>query len=179
MWQKIRGKVRMAAQRLLLALVLIALAVVIYRFFTEEGFKTGSVSATAGMPHGSAPIIITAPPAPEQVQAAAGPAPPTQAGTESNRAPVAIVQAQDPYAETVDSADAPERITHPEHYYGPGISPELSSIGVEAGVASMRIEPGPHNSTIFTPDQVANGGTYYDDVLPLEPVRGISYSVLA
>ena len=165
----------MAAQRLLLALVLIALAVVIYRFFTEEGFKSG-----AGTPYAAAPIIITAPPALEQTQAAAGPAPPTQAGTESNRAPTAIVQAQDPYAETVDSADAPERITHPEHYYGPGISPELSSIGVEAGVASMRIEPGPHNATIFTPDQVANGGTYYDEVLPLEPTsRGISYSVLA
>jgi hypothetical protein len=169
----------MAAQRLLLALVLIALAVVIYRFFTEEGFKS-SAGTGAGTTYAAAPIIITAPPAPEQVQAAAGPAPPTQAGTESNRAPAAIVQAQDPYAETVDSADAPERITHPEHYYGPGISPELSSIGVEAGVASMRIEPGPHNATIFTPDQVANGGTYYDEVLPLEPTsRGISYSVLA
>ena len=168
----------MAAQRLLLALVLIALAIVIYRFFTEEGFKS-SASVSAGLVQGPAPIIITAPPLPAQGQAAAGPAPPTQAGTESNRAPTAIVQAQDPYAETVDSADAPERITHPEHYYGPGISPELSSIGVEAGVASMRIEPGPHNATIFTPDQVANGGTYYDEVLPLEPVRGISYSVLA
>jgi hypothetical protein len=166
----------MAAQRLLVALILIALAVVIYRFFTEEGFST---SASAGAVQGPAPIIITAPPLPAQGQAAAGPAPPTQQGTDANREPVAIVQAQDPYAETVDSADAPERITHPEHYYGPGISPELSSIGVEAGVASMRIEPGPHNATIFTPDQVANGGSYYDDVLPLEPVHGISYSVLA
>jgi hypothetical protein len=160
----------MALQRLLLIFVLIMLAVMIYRFFEKEGFVVGR--------KGSAPIIIAPPSTVPGPIAAAGPAPPTQQGTEANRAPPATVEARDPYAETVDSASAPERITHPEHYYGPGIAPELTTIGVEAGVASMRAEPGPHNATLFTPDQVANGGVYYDDVVPLEPTHGISYSVL-
>jgi hypothetical protein len=135
----------MALQRLLLIFVLIMLAVMIYRFFEKEGFVVGS-----------APIIITQPSTVPTPISAAGPAPPTQQGTEANRAPPATVEARDPYAETVDSASAPERITHPEHYYGQGIAPELTTIGVEAGVASMRAEPGPHNATLFTPDQVAN-----------------------
>lgn len=162
----------MAAQRLLLVLVLIALAVFIYRFFTDEGFQVASP------PFGPAPHILMQPVQGPSLIVSAGPTPPSQSGTEVNRSPPAIIQAQDPYAETVDSANAPERITHPEHYYGPGISPELTSIGVESGVASMRIEPGPHNATIFTPDQVSNGGSYYDDIMPLEPEHGISYSVL-
>ena len=161
----------MALQRLLLVFVLMVLAVVIYQYFTQEGFVVGR--------KGSAPLIAAAPPRTEPTPiAAAGPSPPTQQGTDANRAPPAIVEARDPYAETVDSAHAPERITHPEHYYGPGIAPELTSIGVEAGIASMRAEPGPHNATLFTPDQVANGGVYYDDVVPLESTNGISYSVL-
>ena len=160
----------MALQRLLLVFVLMVLAAVIYQYFTQEGFVVGR--------KGSAPLIAAPPRTEPTPIAAAGPAPPTQQGTDANRAPPATVEARDPYAETVDSAHAPERITHPEHYYGPGIAPELTSIGVEAGVASMRAEPGPHNATLFTPDQVANGGVYYDDVVPLEPTSGISYSVL-
>ena len=171
MWEKIRNKVRMATQRLLLLIVLIALAIFIYKFFSEEGFVVGRNGIAP-------PILIHIPTIPVPI-AAAGPSSPAQNGANVPREPVESIQAQDPYAETVDSAHAPERITHPEHYYGPGISPELSSIGVEAGVASMRSEPGPHNATLFTPDQVANGGVYYDEVVPLESTHGISYSVLA
>ena len=107
--------------------------------------------------------------------AAAGPNSPAQSAEQSGTA--AKIQYDDPYFENAGDSDMPENITHPENFYGPGIVPESSALAVEGGTASYRSAPGPHDGQIFTPEQVANGGVYYDDVIPMEHSEGLSYSV--
>lgn len=157
----------MATPRILIAIVLIAVA---YFIYTNFGVSEGL--------HAQAPLISAPLPLPAMTLSSSGPNPPSQMAEHHSRAET--VEARDPYAETADDAHAPERITHPENYYGPGIVPESSSnkIGVDAGVASYESEPGPYNSTLYSPEQIGNGAASFDGIIAMEPTHGISYSVL-
>jgi hypothetical protein len=175
----------MVVQRLILAVLLIAAAYIVYSTF-QPGGEGYTVPAAA-------PLMFAPPPrGPMEATVASGPNPPSVAGP---RAAPAIIEARDPYQETVERADAPEQLTRPENYYGPAIVPEsgaaASMLAVESGIASMRSSPGPRNATLFTPETVANGAAMEDswamtnpgspqasnDITAAEPVHGISYSL--
>jgi hypothetical protein len=164
----------MALQQLLLALVLLGAAYVIYTFFTAPSKDSFATPLAAG------PVLEAPIPRGSMAGAAAGPNPPAQRAEHAE--PPAQVAARDPYDETVDRADAPERITHPENYYGPAIVPESSAaasmMAVGAGLASVASEPGPHNSTLFSPEMVGNGAAMADGIMAAEPTHGLSFSVL-
>jgi hypothetical protein len=165
----------MAVQRLLIAAVLLGAAYVIYMMFTKS-------KDTFVTPLAAGPVIEAAPMRGSMAGAAAGPNAPAQAAPVPRMNQAVTVEARDPYDETVDSADAPERITHPENYYGPAVVPEAgaraSMIDVGAGLASMASEPGPHNATLFSPEMVGNGAAMEDGILAAEPTHGLSFSTL-
>jgi hypothetical protein len=166
----------MALQRLLLALVLLAAAYVIYTFFSAPSKDSFTTPLAAG------PVIEAPFPRGSMNGAAAGPNPPASAQGAEYAEPPAQVAARDPYDETVDRADAPERITHPENYYGPAIVPESSAaasmMAVGAGLASVASEPGPHNASLFSPEMVGNGAAMADGIMAAEPTHGLSFSAL-
>jgi hypothetical protein len=166
----------MAVQRLLIAALLLGAAYAIYMMFskTKDSFAIPT-------PLAAGPVLEAPLPRGSMDGAAGGPNTPTQAGGQIREA-AAVIEARDPYSETVDSADAPERITHPENYYGPAVVPEAgaraSMIDVEAGLAGASSEPGPYNGTLFTPEMVSNGAAMNDGVMAAEPTHGLSFSAL-
>ena len=167
----------MAVQRLLFAALLLGAAYVVYMMFSKS--KDTFATPLAAGPVVTAPIPL----GPMAGMAAGGPNSPAQAdGPGPRYQPAAIIEARVPYDETVDSADAPERITHPENYYGPAVVPEAgaraSMIDVGAGLASIHSEPGPFNATLFTPEMVGNGAAMEDGLLAAEPTHGLSFSPL-
>jgi len=166
----------MAVQRLLIAALLLGAAYAIYMMFTKSKDSFATPTPLAAGPVLEAPL-----PRGSMNGAAAGPNPPAQASG-SSRPLAAVVEARDPYDETVDSANAPERITHPEDYYGPAVVPEAgaraSMIDVGAGLAGGASEPGPYNATLFTPEMVGNGAAMADGVMAAEPTHGLSFSAL-
>lgn len=152
-------------------MVLIVVAYFIYTYFTEASTDEAYAALAP------APIITRTEPLPAMKIAAAGPNSPAQMTESTDGSAAAKVQYIDPYFENTADSDMPENITHPENFYGPGIVPESSTLAVEGGTASYRSAPGPQDGQIFTPEQVANGGVYYDDVTPMEHTDGLSYSV--
>jgi hypothetical protein len=164
----------MAVQRLLIAALLLGAAYVIYIMFTAPSKDSFATPLAAG------PVIEAPFPRGSMNSAPAGPNPPAQASTGPELP--ASVAARDPYDETVDRADAPERITHPENYYGPAVVPESSAaasmMAVGAGLASIASEPGPHNATLFSPEMVGNGAAMADGIMAAEPIHGLSFSTL-
>ena len=165
----------MAIQRLLIAVLLLGAAYAIYMMFAKS--KDSFATPLAAGPSIEAPF-----PRGSMDGAAAGPNPPAQAGPKHRMVQATTVEARDPYDETVDTADAPERITHPENYYGPAVVPEAgaraSMIDVGAGLAGGASEPGPYNATLFTPEMVGNGAAMADGVMAAEPTHGLSFSAL-
>ncbi len=165
----------MAIQRLVIVALLLGAAYVIYTMFTKskDSFAT---------PLAAGPVVEAPPMRGSMSGAAAGPNPPAQATPAPRMNEAVSVQARDPYDETVDTADAPERITHPENYYGPAVVPEAgaraSMISVGAGLASDASEPGPYNATLFSPEMVGNGAAMADGILAAEPTHGLSFSTL-
>jgi len=159
------------SQRIITVLVLIVVAYFIYTYLTDSSTNEAYVALAP------APLITRAEPLPAMKIAAAGPNPPAQETGSATAKVQSETMSDDPYFENAGDSDMAENITHPENFYGPGIVPESSALAVEGGTASYRSAPGPSDGQIFTPEQVANGGVYYDDVTPMESMPGLSYSV--
>jgi hypothetical protein len=153
-------------QRLLLGFLLAVAAFFVVRYFNKEGFTNWDsvVETPAPGPYRREPI-----PRGDMNVAPGGPNSPNVAAPLSMpavRMPPA--EASDPYAVTQDSADAPERLRHPERLFGPGIQPTDNQLGVVAGVASEAPSVSPQAFQTFSPEHVTNGGNFFGTVSALE-----------
>lgn len=72
-------------------------------------------------------------------------------------------QARDPYDDTLEQADAPPNLRHPERSFGPGIVPEKTRIAEQAGVAGP-VTGSPQAFQQFSPEFVQNGGSFFANV---------------
>jgi hypothetical protein len=151
--------------RLLLGLVLAAAAYAVYTYFTKEGFTNwDNVIETPApgtmvrelKPRGDLNVASGGPNSPN----AAAPAnmPPTLSTT---------AEASDPFAETAEDADAPEKLRHPDRSFGPGIVPEQTAIATASGVAGP-VGTSPQAFQQFSPDYVQNGGAFFGSVNAVE-----------
>ena len=112
-----------------------------------------------------APVIYEPPARGPMSVSPSGPNPPNQEADPNmppERAP--LPEANDPYDVTVESAHAPENITHPERNFGPGIVPETAAIGVGAGVASQEVGVSSQAFQQFSPENVTSGGSFFGGV---------------
>ena len=76
--------------------------------------------------------------------------------------------ASDPFGESAEDANAPERLRYPERSFGPGVVPEKTAIAQASGVASVDPVASAQAFQQFSPEFVQNGGTFFSGVSALE-----------
>lgn len=148
-------------QRLVLGFILAIAAYFVVRMFNSETFTNyDSVYET---PSYAAPIRQQIPRG-DMNMAPGGPNPPNVAAPSTMPATMAPPPtASDPYDVTADDANAPERITHPERSFSPGIIPEQTAIAESSGLAG-EVKSSSQAFQTFSPEFVQNGGAFFGSV---------------
>jgi hypothetical protein len=151
--------------RLLLGLILAAAAYAVYTYFNKEGFTNWDNVVETPAP---GTITRELKPRGDLNVASGGPNSPN-AAPPPNMPPTldTTAEASDPYGETAENADAPEKLRYPDRSFGPGIVPEQTSIATASGVAGPPVESAQALQT-FSPDFVQNGGAFFGSVSALE-----------
>jgi hypothetical protein len=149
-------------------LVLVALLLfVAYKIYTimdtKETFVAGNPYAVAKP--ALAPIQTQPEPIQPQVVASSGPnppnvAPPKNMDVEEFPEP----RASDPMDDTIESADAPVKMRHPERNFGPRDQPWVTAIASGAGTANEATATTTQAIQNFSPELVTNGGMFFGDV---------------
>ena len=151
--------------RLVVGFLLAILAFFIVRYFSTDNFTNwDNVVETPA----SGPLMREPPPRGDMSVSPSGPNPPNMAAPRDMptvRAPP--TEASDPYSETAEDANAPERITHPERSFSPGIVPEQTAINEGAGLAG-ETTGSPQALQQFSPEFVQNGGSFFGAVSAME-----------
>ena len=155
--------------RILLAAGLLAFALLVVYFFNSEGFSSRSAETPSYAP------LIESPQYREDAQVASGgPNTPSVASPKLMKAKLMKAKlsqdpnAQDPYDDTLESANAPEDLRHPERSFGPGVIPDSSELAVQGGLASPDVGHSPQAFQQFSPEFANNGGTWLNNVTPAE-----------
>lgn len=148
-------------QRISIGIVLALSAYFVVRYFSSETFTNwDSVVSTPA----SAPIIREPPTRGEMVVAPGGPNPPNVAAPRMMKTVrIAPPEASDPMAESLEDANAPETLRHPERSFSPGVVPEQTQIAADAGLAGP-VANSPQAFQQFSPDYVQNGGVLFGNV---------------
>lgn len=146
--------------RLILGIVLALAAYFVVKTFSSESFVT-EIPAMA-------PIVREPPTRGDMSVAASGPNPPNTA-PERNLPNVRTPspEASDPYAESSETADVPERLRHPERSFSPGVIPAQTAIAESAGLAGA-VNTSSQAFQQFSPEYVQNGGSFFGNVNALE-----------
>ena len=150
-------------QRLVLGFLLAIAAYFVVRMFNGESFMNwDSVVETPA----TGPMVREPPPMGDMPVSSSGPNPPnTIRRLPAARAPQP--EASDPMAETVEDADAPERLRQPERSFSPGVVPEQSAIAEGGGLAAMPTQS-PQAFQQFSPEYIQNGGAFFGTVSAVE-----------
>ncbi len=158
----------MSAVKVVLQLAIVAaLLFVAYKVYvlldTKEQF-----AATIERPS-LAPIQTQPDVLPPMNVASSGPNAPTKAA--SLQMPPKILeepQPNDPMAEGAESADAPERLRHPERAFGPRVPNTDTQLAVDSGIASVAAATTTQAIQRFTPEGITNGGNFFGSVSAME-----------
>ncbi len=152
--------------RLLLGILLVAAAYLVIRFFSSEKFTNwDSIVETPAY----APPVREPAPRGDMNVSSGGPSPPNVAAPTNMAATVGHAPtASDPYDETAEDADAPERLRHPERSFSPGIVPETGAIAIAGGLASKEPVTSSQAFQTFSPEFVQNGGSFFGTVSAFE-----------
>ena len=154
-------------QRLILGFLLAIAAFFVVKYFSPESFTNWSSSSVVGR-QGYAPLLQEPQPRGDMAVSSGGPNSPNVSAPSNMPARVAPPpEASDPYDETADSANAPERIRNPERSFGPGIVPEQTAIATASGIAGPVAESS-QAFQHFGPELVTNGGSFFGTVSALE-----------
>jgi hypothetical protein len=165
-------------------IILFILWHIIYKYVIQSGANktdtfTNSVNLmnAAGSP-GNAPVEMQQPPVepPRQI-ASSGPNPPDQRMNDNVRYIMAEEQPNDPYAETVEDAHAPERLRHPEGMFRPAPEMDGMQLAAESGVASHLIQANNKSAQQFNPEFAQNGGVFMDGIMANDDSMHVGYSM--
>jgi len=124
---------------------------------------------------GPGPIEISqAPLYPQRVAAPSGPNPPSQSGDAvvTYREP----QAKDPYHESQENSDIPERMRNPENSFRPAPAQDQHQVAVQSGVASNRIQSSSDNAQQFAEEFIQGGGEFMPGIFANDTFNDTSYS---
>ena len=162
-------------------IILFLLWHVIYKYVIQSGAQKADTftnsSFNAGSP-GVAPVQFEQPPIePPREIASSGPNPPDQRMNENIRRIMAEEQPNDPYAETVEDAHAPERLRHPDGMFRPAPEMDGMQMAAESGVASHLIKSNNQAAQQFNPEFAQNGGSFMDGIMANDDSMHVGYSM--
>jgi len=144
-------------QRLLFGILLAAVAYFVLQYFSTEAFSDDDVATVEEpRPRGDMNISSSGPSSPNI-------APPRAMKVQMTPPP----EANDPYTQTSEDADASENLRFPERSFGPGLVPQqtathlMSGLSGDASESSQAIQQ-------FNPELVTNGGAFFGSVTAVE-----------
>ena len=119
--------------------------------------------------------IRQAPIYPKRVIAPSGPNPPSQASPNQE-----IVyqepRAKDPLYEPQESSDIPEHLRYPENSFRPAPNNDMTTIAVQAGIASDRLQVSSDNSQKMQPEFIQGGGEFMPGIFANDTYNDNSFS---
>jgi hypothetical protein len=159
-------------QRIGIGFLLATLAYLVIRYFSSETFiNWDSVVATPA----SAPAVREPPTRGSMVVAPGGPNPPNVAASKlSGIQRIPPPEASDPMSETVEDANAPEMLRHPERSFSAGVVPEQVQIAEDSGLTGSTVNSAQAFQQ-FSPEYVQNGGAFFGTVSATE-IENPNYS---
>jgi len=118
--------------------------------------------------------IRQAPSYPPRTVASSGPNPPSQASDHvvTYREP----QATDPYHESQENSDIPERMRNPENSFRPPPPQDQHRLAVQAGVAANRIQSSSDNSQQFAQEFIQGGGEFMPGIFANDTFTDTNFS---
>ena len=130
--------------------------------------------AKFGLPAPGPIEVRQAPVYPQRIVAPSGPNSPSQSGEQ-----VVIYgepQATDPYHESQENSDIPERMRNPENSFRPAPPQDQHQIAVQAGVASGRIQTNSDNSQTFSQEFIQGGGEFMPGIFANDTFTDTNFS---
>jgi hypothetical protein len=118
--------------------------------------------------------IRQAPLYPQRVAAPSGPNPPSQSG--DSVVTYGDPQAKDPYHESQENSDIPERMRNPENSFRPAPAQDQHQLAVQAGVASNRIQTSSDNSQQFAQEFIQGGGEFMPGIFANDTFTDTNFS---
>jgi hypothetical protein len=95
---------------------------------------------------------------------ASGPSPPSQSAPEGEVMVMPPTQALDPYAESQEGANAPERLRNPERMFRPAPNNDAVNAIEDSGIGGMAQQATSNSMQTFAPDFAQNGGSFMGGV---------------
>ena len=120
--------------------------------------------------------IRQAPTYPPRVIASSGPSAPSQEAPLDEVIVHQEPRATDPYQEHQESSDIPENLRHPERSFRAPPINDNTSIAVQSGVASERVQVSADNSQTYQQDIIQGGGEFMPGIFANDTYTDTSYS---
>lgn len=156
---------------------------VVYFFVKDSIFDNAPLASSSSIPmepfEVPAPTEIEirqAPIYPPRTIVASGPNPPSQEAPNNEVVVYGEPQAKDPYYESQESSDVPERLRYPERSFRPPPLNDNTSIAVNAGIASNTNQVSSDNSQQFHPEFIQGGGEFMPGIFANDTLSDKSYS---
>jgi hypothetical protein len=166
-----RGK----RMKVLIVLGALVVGFVIYFLIKDKLFDTSYDAPEKFEVPAPGPIEIRqAPLYPERTATASGPNSPNQSG--NNTIVYAEPQAKDPYHESQENSDIPERMRNPENSFRPAPPQDQHQLAVQSGVASDRLQRNSDNSQQFQEEFIQGGGEFMPGIFANDTFTDTNYS---
>jgi hypothetical protein len=120
--------------------------------------------------------IRQAPLYPPRTISPSGPNPPNQAAPNNEVVMYGEPEPKDPYYESQESSDVPERMRYPERSFRPAPTNDNTNIAVQGGIASNNIQVTSDNSQVFQPEFIQGGGEFMPGIYANDILSDKSYS---
>ena len=152
----------------------------VYYFARDKIFPSSDVDAVNRADRFEVPApgpieIRQAPVYPPRVVSPSGPGAPSQAGGEQ----VVVYgepQAKDPYQESQENSDIPERMRNPENSFRPAPPQDQHQVAVQAGIASGRVQNSSDNSQQFSEEFIQGGGEFMPGIFANDTFTDTNFS---
>lgn len=158
---------------------LLAVGFVVYFLIKDNIFATPVPQKSIEKFEVPAPASIEirqAPMYPPRVVMPSGPNPPSQEAPQNQITVYGEPAPEDPYFESHESSDIPERQRNPERSFRPPPMNNNTSIAVEAGIASNNIQVTADNSQKFAPDFIQGGGEFMPGIYANDTYSDTNFS---
>jgi len=162
-------------------LTLLLVGFVVYFFLRDMIFDTSNdkyvvASENFEVPAPASIEIRQAPIYPPRTIVSSGPNPPSQEAPNQEVVVYGEPQPEDPYYESQESSDVPERLRYPERSFRPPPQNDNTSIAVQAGIASNQLQVTSDNSQGFQPEFIQGGGEFMPGIFANDTFSDKSYS---
>lgn len=160
--------------KVLIVLIALVAGFLVYYLLRDKLFDNTDAPEQFDIPAPGPIEIRQAPIYPQRVVAPSGPNPPSQSGEQV--VVFADPQAKDPYHESQENSDIPERMRNPENSFRPAPAQDQHQVAVQSGVASNHIQTSSDNSQQFAQEFIQGGGEFMPGIFANDTFTDTNFS---